>query len=647
MQKRRKALILGERAIALIIAEQMENEGFDPIFTSDLEPLKLPGFVNATSISAVRALLTKFAKFSFGRGIVHPGTTIWAERPELASIAEELSLSVVCASSRVMSQFGNKLNFLLEAEKCGISNLVLNSDPIHTKREIDNFVQKSNQNFPFVLRAVKGGGSLGVFVVHDSEMLERKLPIWFDQLRKTHGEVILFAERYIEGARQIVVPFARFQDGNTQVFPSIDASLQCRYRKVVQFCPATQTASDVLNQLSDWVVRLAEYWGFVGVGAFEFLVDSSKIALIDGLPRLTTSFPLWEKVAGTSAVSWQIATLENYSDKYAPTTRAAEDWINGISARIFAEDSLFHLPQPGDIFEVVESRKWNISDGNSSAEAEIHANYTAGGKALVDDSGLLAWVQVNSPNRSGLLALLMKALEDFWIAGTLQTNERFLSELLSHPWVTEEIFHAAFIDEEFLPVLRPPVEMVPIFAAVLRKCDEKSDQKSDQKSEMSLWLVGDQYLKNTQIPQIQWLSVGNPTTGTGISGLVQTESGVQLRAAAYTLPPLSGNKISNRWLVRLGFWFMSVRQVLSDASVPKKSVLSSLVTGRVHAVLFRNGNLVQAHDPLLVIESLGNFIPHALPLRAKVLSWKVSAEEAVYVGQELAEIEVYKNERKD
>ena len=62
----------------------------------------------------------------------------------------------------------------------------------------------------------RAGTDSAWIVVHEARELESRLLLWMEQLRRNYGEVILFAERYLEGARHIVVPFVRFVDGRSE-----------------------------------------------------------------------------------------------------------------------------------------------------------------------------------------------------------------------------------------------------------------------------------------------------------------------------------------------------------------------------------------------------------------------------------------------
>jgi acetyl/propionyl-CoA carboxylase alpha subunit len=629
---RARALVLGPRCVAESLAKRFEEEGYAASVSA--ERLPLPSDPNA--LSKLRELLGAFAhECGPPRGYahcVHPGVSVWADRPEISIVGQEFGLNVIAPPARVLSLFANKLTLMAEAERLGIPHLVLDFNPIHSPRELDSVLAHYPRRFPVVLKSVRGGGSEGVLVLHQVEDLERKLPLWLEQLRRNQGEVMLLAERYIEGARHIVVPFARFHDGRFHAFPMTDASLQLRCRKIVEFCPAAEIAPAMERQLAEWTARLAEQSGYTGVGALEFLVDGTRAFLVEGLPRLAADFELWERVAGTNAVSWQLSAIENRHPE--PKCRPVREWSAGVCLRLYAEDPLLQLPQPGVVHELSEQREWRFP--GSSAELRLPLQ---GGEDLYESgNGLLGLLLVGSSERLQAMTIARGVLEELWISGSLQTNERFLFELLLHPWVREGIFHAGFVDEEFIPELRPSPELMQIFATV---CSTLQTGKGS--SDRSRWAVGDQWVK-LDPGQLNW--VGEPRVwqraedAFGISGMVQLADGRKLRVCAY---PVS----AGRWQVRIGNWFMPVRHVLADpsrvarvAGKPVQHRLMALVSGRVHSMLYRVDSVVPAHDPLVIVESLRVLVPHALPADARVLEWKVVPEQFVQAGQELAVFQI-------
>jgi acetyl/propionyl-CoA carboxylase alpha subunit len=98
----------------------------------------------------------------------------------------------------------------------------------------------------------------------------------------------------------------------------------------------------------------------------------------------------------------------------------------------------------------------------------------------------------------------------------------------------------------------------------------------------------------------------------------------------------------DKWQVRVGAWVLPVRRVIRAAGdKPRRSPkLFALINGRVHSILYREGAVVPAHEPLLVLDALGMLVPHSLPVEVRVRKWNTAAESLVQAGEELAEFEI-------
>lgn len=618
----RKALVLGNAALAARISQDLAAQGIEGetearfsarTQTHLLSPANLEG------VEGLRTYLTEAKRKIPGLLFVHPGASAWADRSELPVICQEIGLQAISPPARVMSLFGNKLNLLMEAEKAKVPHLVTSFDPIQSVREIEALMKgrSDTMRFPFVLKSVRGGGAgVGVRVIHSLQDMERTLPIWLDQLRSRFGEAILFPERYLEGAVYLIQPFARFADGTLEYFPAVDASLQYRYRKLVEFCPATTVDPKTDEKIKDWTKKLADQVSFVGVGAFEFLVEANHAYLIEGLARLNTGFHLWEKVAGTSAVSWQMATLTEESPRSFPPKMIDKHWTSSLSVRIHAEDPVLQIPQPGMIRELSSTRQWS----NLTGVAEMDWSVQSGEEVASSSDGLLGLLWVGGRSRSAALQLAEEILSQIWISGSVHTNERFVLELIQHPWVKDGIYHAGFVDEEFIPLVRPSLDYLKLGISVSAQAAQTpatwtaSGLKLEPDSSPLIWVEGPEH----------WIQNGLR----GCSGRVKMPSGEEVRISAYPAT-------KDRWQVRVGCWWVSVRRWEKGAS-PQ---IYSLSNGKVHSILFREGAQAPAHETILLIESLQILIPHAVPTDVRILRWKVKPGDAVLLGQALADLE--------
>lgn len=618
-----KALVLGNAVVGSRIAQDLK--AFDLEVETELDYAirtgnTLPSPAQFDSAERLRQFLTEYFKGVRDVLYVHPGLSGWADRPELSVVCQELGIEVIGPSPRLLSLFGNKLHFLMEAEKAKIPHLVLSFDPVQSLREIERFITSlpDPTKFPFVLKSIRGGGAgVGVRVVHSFQEIEKALPVWLDQLRVRFGEAILFPERYVEGAHYVIQPFARFADGSTEFFPAVDASLQYRYRKLIEFCPCTTVDPEALQKVRTWTQMFADHCSYVGVGALEFLIDGPRGFLVEGLARLNAGFPLWEKVAGTSAVAWQMATLRQERPRARPLRQPMKEWASALSLRFHAEDPLLQIPQPGFVYELSSQSHW-AENGN---EAEIDWCVKEGSEVRPESDGLIGQLWVGSKTKQAAMKFAQEILNQIWIAGSLHTNDRFLQELLQHPWVKEGMYHASFVDEEFIPLIRPSHEILTAAVSLVRGLS----QDSDSRWTASGLRIGEDKTEITWVGEPRhWIRDGMR----GVSGEVSLSDSQSFRICAF---PLS----EDRWQVRIGTWWVPVRRWQKGA-LP---TLNSLANGAVHSVFFRENAIVPPHDPILLVESLQTLVPHAIPVDVKILRWKIKPGDRVRLGQPLADLE--------
>lgn len=643
-----KILVVGPRCAAIRIGRDLRELGFDVILEREFardSGLRFPDILDSDAIPKLRAALAAFresrsSKVSSSHFCVHPTISPWGDRPELATIAQEMSMDVVGPPARVVSFFASRLTFLAEAERLGIETLVLSVEPMHSLREVERWLaaraqKRGGSQDPVVLRSAVGRGEgVGIRVIHEHGDLARELPLWLDQLRRNTGEAILFAERYLEGARHITVPFTRFANGDFKVFPMVDSSLQSRHRKLIEFCASGSIEPEAVEKIERVCRILADHSKFTGVGACEFLVDGPRAYLKEGIPRLTASFALWEKVAGTRAVDWQIASVlpayrrGNGLSAAAPVPRKA--WAVGVGLRIYAEDPVLELPQPGVVHALSSQTRWETA----FSEAELDLEYQEGDEVPHDSSGMLGLLTVGARGRQQCLDFARDVLKEIWITGSLQTNERFLAELIGHPWIQEGVFHAGFVEEEFVPKIHPSPEIQSVFVGLTGFLLDEGPDSSETPLD---WFVQEQRIAPDR-SLLRWVS--DPDRWEykgklGVSGLVNVEA-TQMQVCVFPISP-------GRWIARVGAWFRLIRAVprTSMAREPKEAhpiQLYSQLTGRVHALLFREGAHARSQEPLLVIESLHCLIPHRVPTDVIVRQWKVKAEDIVQYGQVLAEL---------
>ncbi len=608
-QKRLPVWVLGPPELAESIVSHLQEIGFP---ADDMETPKTE--------NELRVLFRNLA--DQGKSLIHPGLSSWAERPEFPQLCEEAGLIPVCPSARILSLYQNKLSLLSEAEKVGIPNLALSLDPLSSLREVQNLVDQIKPKFPILLRSLKGGSGHGVQLIREREDLEKMVPIWFEQLEKHHGDAAVIVEKCLPTARHIIVPFIAQGGRKIHPLPWIDGSLQTRWKRMIQFCPATNVDPEAEKIVNEWVKAWVTNVDYVGVGSLEFLIDGKRPYLIDGNARLNAAFPLWEEMMGIRSVEWQLAMM-GYAEM--PEFPTQFKWKNGVSMRLYAEDPVRQIPTPGFIQEMSDPRNWDMVE----TRARFITAYSAGMEVPWKSSGVIGELFVFSQDRKQVIQSARKTLSELWIAGSVQTNQRFVIEHLDHPFVRENLIHAGFSDDEFIPEAFPD-------ASILRRIASLAEQLLEPKRGSVRWVIGSQYVEPDGVT-IQFLAGPTPfenaEKGKGFLGLARFSDFNQSRFMFFP-------QGEDRWLVQLGAWSIPIRRVRPGAvkavKNPKEKRLVALCKGRIHAVLQREGADVAAHERLIVIESLGTLVPHAVPVKVNLKKWHVEVDQVVEQGQELA-----------
>jgi acetyl/propionyl-CoA carboxylase alpha subunit len=285
---------------------------------------------------------------------------------------------------------------------------------------------------------------------------------------------------------------------------------------------------------------------------------------------------------------------------------------------LYSEDERLRLPRPGKVRALNKKRFWRHLGG----EARLLLSIDLGESVPYESDGHLGFLSIQAKDRENAFSFANLILSDFWMAGSLQVNDAFTAQVLQHAWVKEGLFHAGFIDEDFIPFLDPPDEIQRISVSLCQELDPKPHEKGD-------WLYGERIVFPSSL-KWKWRTGPYRFSG-GFAGTIQWDGKKKVPVMVSPLGTV------DRWLVRLGPYTRIVRRTRKTKKGRK--ILYAQVSGRVHSIRFQEGVLLPAHEPVVIIESLQNLIPHSLPIPMRVKKWFIRAENRVVLGQELAELE--------
>jgi pyruvate carboxylase len=610
-----RVLVLGDAVSAKKIAQDLTQQGYQCITAKDLH------FKETTLIddNALKALLYTFLKSADNsvKLYVHPGVSLWSYRPGLESIANWFGIQTIACSSRLISLFSNLVCLEREAELSDLNILSNYSVLLSSAREVEHYFYHHAHEMPFILQSINTTGYVAKFLVKDAGCFSHALPFWIEQMRFMHQFHWFMPKQYMPETRCIKVPFVRFNRGLMHTFAMVDASLQDLVRDVIQVCP-----QQYLNDYREKILiqscnRFAEKIDFVGVGVFYFLVDAHKMYFVGGCPGIDFLFPLWEKISQVSALEWQLASL-GFPMLAKPLLHETKPKkIFGVSASIYSEDSILLIPQLGVIKKIYWQDMY-LKYPNVS----LYLNVCEGQQLETVDSGMLGFMQAISQSYETALQDLSKALSEVFIVGTMQTNQRFLIEILEHAWVKKMIFSIVFLEQEFVMSL-PNIKLLRAAARLIKSF----------LSENSICVVG--FKKRFNYHDLKDDEFGievDQQKADQISGEINFKDGV-LKNKFWVFKKTN----EKSFVVHIGCDAWIVR--LFDSRKKRGRELLALTSGKVNGPYFLEQSIIPEKRPIFVIQLFGRFVAHQIPKAMKMKKVFVRSQGMIDQGMPLAEFE--------
>ncbi|HKR49526.1 MAG TPA: biotin carboxylase N-terminal domain-containing protein, partial [Pseudonocardiaceae bacterium] len=373
-----------------------------------------------------------------GAQAVHPGYGFLSEDPDFAEICADHGLVFIGPQPQVMAQLGDKATARLLMGRAGLPVLPGSAEPVHTAAEV---VQVANEvGFPLIIKAVAGGGGLGMSVV-------RRLPDLVPTFRATRasaqavfGDGRVYVEQFCEHARHVEVQVLGDQHGQLVHLGERDCSVQRRHQKLVEESPAPGLATELVQRIVEAAVQGARAVNYTGAGTFEFLVTGDEFVFIEVNCRIQVEHPVTEMVTGLDLVREQLRVAAGLP----LSLRQSEVRSHGVAieCRINAEDpDRDFAPCPGELTEFV-------TPGGPFVRVDTHAY--PGWRIPPEYDSLLAKVIAWAPDRDQALDRLNRALTEFRIAGPgVHTTVGLVQQILTDP-----IFRAGKHTTSFLPEVR-------------------------------------------------------------------------------------------------------------------------------------------------------------------------------------------------
>jgi acetyl-CoA carboxylase biotin carboxylase subunit/3-methylcrotonyl-CoA carboxylase alpha subunit len=387
-----------------------------------------------------------------GARAVHPGYGFLSEKPTFARAVADAGVVFIGPPPEVLEAFGDKMKARHVALAAGTAPVPGTDDPIpiDTEEGLAHARQEAQRvGYPIVVKAVGGGGGIGMQVVTDPAQLDRALKSCSDRARASFADPRVYLERYADQPRHIEVQVFCDAHGGAYALGERECSVQRRHQKIVEETPSPaaffqgEEGEARRRALHESALRVVKHVGYVGAGTCEFIADASgNLYFLEVNARLQVEHPVTEMVTGLDLVELQLRVAAG--EKLPDLTRLQRKG-HAVEVRVYAEDpSKGFIPKPGSIDELV----WAGGAGEvQTPKLRVESGVRAGNKVTPFYDPMIAKVVAWGETRDGALDELDRALAGTTIA-PCTTNLSFLRRVLA-----DDAFRAGRYDTKFAEAL--------------------------------------------------------------------------------------------------------------------------------------------------------------------------------------------------
>ena len=371
-----------------------------------------------------------------GAQFIHPGYGFLAESPDFARSCAEAGLTFVGPGPEVLTLLGDKVAARQIAQRTGIP-IVEGSDQAMNDQTI---LEMADQiGYPVMLKAVWGGGGMGIRAANDRAELEAAIPLARREARATFGHDAVYVERLVREARHIEVQILGDSHGHVIHLGERECSIQRRQQKLIEEAPSRAVDAALRETLCHMAVEIGQTVGYVGAGTVEFLLlPDGQFYFLEVNPRLQVEHTVTEAITGVDIVKEQLRIAAGRELRYTQREIHPRGWA--LECRILAEDPWRDfLPTAGRITFLREPGGPGIRvDGGICEGLTITPLYDS----LL--AKLIAWGET----RAVAIVRMRRALDEYRILG-IQTNLDLHRALLNSHRFFGGQFHTNFLEEQF------------------------------------------------------------------------------------------------------------------------------------------------------------------------------------------------------
>jgi acetyl-CoA carboxylase biotin carboxylase subunit len=406
-----------EMGIRTVVAHSQADAGSRPVLMADesicIGPaearqsyLNIPSIISAASITDSEA--------------IHPGYGLLSENAAFAEICRACGITFIGPAPEAIRLMGDKAQARSMAKQAGAPVVPGSEGPLEGVDEAQALADTIG--YPVVVKAAAGGGGRGMRIVRARDMLAQAFATCQAEAAQAFGSSELYLEKFVEEARHVEVQVLGDRNGIRVHLGERDCSVQRRYQKLLEECPASAITEETRAGLYKAALAVANSVNYVSVGTVEFLVArDGTFYFIEMNTRIQVEHPITEMVTGVDLVREQIRVAAGEALGYKQSAIVLRG--HAIECRINAEDPEHFVPSPGTV------TAW-LPPGGYGVRVDSHLMPGAVVPPYYDS--LIAKIIVHGRDRAEAIARMQRALAETVVEG-VKTTIPYHQKLLADP----------------------------------------------------------------------------------------------------------------------------------------------------------------------------------------------------------------------
>jgi geranyl-CoA carboxylase alpha subunit len=574
-----------------------------------------------------------------GADAIHPGYGFLAENEDFAVACRDAGLVFIGPSPHAIKTMGNKAGAKEIMQAAGVP--CVPGYQGEDQSDAAMLTEAGKIGFPVMIKAVAGGGGRGMRLVPDAAAFPDFLRSARSEAQGAFGDPTVILERAIVNPRHIEIQVFGDCHGNAIHLGERDCSVQRRHQKLIEEAPSPAVSPELRARMGAIAVKAIQSIGYQGAGTLEFLLDANgEFYFMEMNTRLQVEHPVTEAVTGLDLVELQLRIAAG--EPLGLWQQDIKFSGHAIEVRLCSEDAARDfMPQSGKM------ALWQMPDDLRAEHA-----LQSGSEIPPFYDSMIAKLISHGTTRGEARRRLIHGLEHT-IAFGVTTNQAFLTACLRHPAFAAGEATTAFIGQHRDELLAPGVDAatdIALAALLLYVTDRDAPPWRKGRTLAPTFPIAARIELSGKIHELEIVRERD-------GGYVTSIEGNEVR---FEIDELNGDTIRTRidgltesarffrdgdrlYILHRGVTFSVLNLTLaapaSAAAGGSDGKVRAAMNGRVVSVLVRQGERVEAGQPVMTLEAMKMEHVHTAPVSGLISAIDVAEGEQVTTGKIVVEIE--------